>query len=48
MLEVRQVPARVLAEKDEQQLQANQGRREQFKHRFLIHTIRRHPPQGIT
>ena len=35
MLEVRQVPARVLAEKDEQQLQANQGRREQFKHRFL-------------
>ena len=35
MLEVRQVPARVLAEKDEQQLRANQGRREQFKHRFL-------------
>jgi GH3 auxin-responsive promoter len=35
MLEVRQVPARVLTEKDEQQLQANQGRREQFKHRFL-------------
>jgi len=35
MLEVRQVPARVLAEMDEQILQANQGRREQFKHRFL-------------
>jgi len=35
ILEVRQVPAQVLAEKDEQQLQANQGRREQFKHRFL-------------
>jgi len=35
MMEVRQVPARVLTEKDEQVLQANQGRREQFKHRFL-------------
>lgn len=35
MLEVRQVPYHLLRDRDEQQIQLNQGRREQFKHRFL-------------
>jgi hypothetical protein len=34
-IDVRQVPAQLLVRRDEETLQRNQGRREQFKHRFL-------------